>query len=78
MSGSHLSRDFFELVKAIGESKSKQEEDRIIVREVQNLKQRIGEKQISGVRRARRIRALARRLSTLPVTWPLLPPWSVF
>ena len=24
MSGSHLSRDFFELVKAIGESKSKQ------------------------------------------------------
>ena len=52
MSGSHLSRDFFELVKAIGESKSKQEEDRIIVREVQNLKQRIGEKQISGVSRA--------------------------
>ena len=61
MSGSHLSRDFFELVKAIGESKSKQEEDRIIVREVQNLKQRIGEKQISGVRRARRSRARARR-----------------
>lgn len=27
-------RDFFELVKAIGESKSKQEEDRIIVDEV--------------------------------------------
>ena len=79
MSGSHLSRDFFELVKAIGESKSKQEEDRIIVREVQNLKQRIGEKQISGVRRARRSRARARRPSTLPVTWPLPPPrWSVF
>ena len=74
MSGSHLSRDFFELVKAIGESKSKQEEDRIIVREVQNLKQRIGEKQISGVRRARRSRARARRPSTLPVAWPLPPP----
>lgn len=27
-------RDFFELVKAIGESKSKQEEDRIIIEEV--------------------------------------------
>ena len=74
MSGSHLSRDFFELVKAIGESKSKQEEDRIIVREVQNLKQRIGEKQISGVRRARRSRARERRPSTLPVTRPLPPP----
>lgn len=34
MSGSHLSKDFFELVKAIGESKSKQEEDRIIMSEV--------------------------------------------
>ena len=34
MSGSHLSKDFFELVKAIGESKSKQEEDRIIMNEV--------------------------------------------
>lgn len=31
-------RDFFELVKAIGESKSKQEEDRIIADEVQYLK----------------------------------------
>lgn len=34
MSGSHLSKEFFELVKAIGESKSKQEEDRIIMHEV--------------------------------------------
>ena len=32
MSGSHLSKDFFDLVKAIGESKSKQQEDNIIVR----------------------------------------------
>lgn len=38
MSGSHLSRDFFALVKAIGESKSKQEEDRIILGEIQTLK----------------------------------------
>jgi AP-4 complex subunit epsilon-1 len=29
-----MERDFFELVKAIGESKSKQEEDRIIAEEV--------------------------------------------
>ena len=41
MSGSHLSKDFFELVKAIGESKSKQEEDRIIVQEVALLKRRM-------------------------------------
>ena len=34
MSGSHLTKDFFALVKAIGESKSKQEEDRIILTEV--------------------------------------------
>jgi len=37
-SGAHLSKDFFDLVKAIGESKSKQEEDRIIAREVAVLK----------------------------------------
>jgi AP-4 complex subunit epsilon-1 len=36
--GINLSREFFELLKAIGESKSKQEEDRIIAREVQTLK----------------------------------------
>jgi hypothetical protein len=30
-------RDFFELVKAIGESKSKQEEDRIIADEVRKI-----------------------------------------
>lgn len=29
-----VTRDFFELVKAIGESKSKQEEDRIVAEEV--------------------------------------------
>ena len=31
-------KDFFEFVKAIGESKSKQEEDRIIVEEVKMIK----------------------------------------
>lgn len=39
--GMHLSREFFELIKAIGESKSKQEEDRIIAREVTRLKQQM-------------------------------------
>lgn len=34
MSVKPAQRDFFELVKAIGESKSKQEEDRIIADEV--------------------------------------------
>jgi len=37
----HLSREFFELIKAIGESKSKQEEDRIIAREVVTLKKKL-------------------------------------
>lgn len=36
--GMHLSKEFFELLKAIGESKSKQEEDRIVSREVARLK----------------------------------------
>jgi len=47
MSGSHLSKDFFDLVKAIGESKSKQEEDRIIVSEIRLLKNRFQEKSLS-------------------------------
>ena len=44
MSGSHLSKQFFELVKAIGESKSKQEEDRIISKEVEVLKEKFSKK----------------------------------
>ena len=36
-------KEFFELVKAIGESKSKQEEDRIIAEEVAFLKKKIVE-----------------------------------
>ncbi|KAG7400270.1 AP-4 complex subunit epsilon-1 [Phytophthora boehmeriae] len=43
MSGGHLSKEFFELVKSIGESKSKQEEDRIIVHEVALLKRKLSE-----------------------------------
>ncbi len=41
MSGMHLSKEFFELLKAIGESKSKQEEDRIIQREISTLKKKM-------------------------------------
>lgn len=47
MSGSHLSKDFFELVKAIGESKSKQEEDRIIMHEVGVLKKKMPEANVA-------------------------------
>ena len=36
--GKGLSKDFFELVKQIGESKSKQEEDMIIRSEIKVLK----------------------------------------
>ena len=43
----HLSKDFFDLVKAIGESKSKQQEDRIISDEVQTLKKKMPEAKIS-------------------------------
>ena len=39
--GLNLSREFFEVLKAIGESKSKQEEDRIIAKEVTVLKQKL-------------------------------------
>jgi AP-4 complex subunit epsilon-1 len=39
--GMALSKEFFELIKAIGESKSKQEEDRIMTREVARLKQKL-------------------------------------
>jgi AP-4 complex subunit epsilon-1 len=39
--GMHLSKEFFEVLKAIGESKSKQEEDRIMQREIALLKQKM-------------------------------------
>jgi AP-4 complex subunit epsilon-1 len=41
-SGNHLSKELFNLVKAIGECRSKQEEDRIIVKEVDALKTKVG------------------------------------
>eukprot|EP00957_Ditylum_brightwellii_P042764 3238250-Ditylum_brightwellii.AAC.1 len=41
MLGMHLSKEFFELLKAIGEARSKQEEDRIIVKEVATLKKKL-------------------------------------
>ena len=50
MSGSHLSKDFFEFVKGIGESKSKQEEDTIVVNEISILKKRMTEKNIERSR----------------------------
>uniref|UniRef100_A0A7S2WTQ1 AP-4 complex subunit epsilon-1 C-terminal domain-containing protein n=1 Tax=Rhizochromulina marina TaxID=1034831 RepID=A0A7S2WTQ1_9STRA len=44
MSGSsQMSKEFFDLVKAIGECKSKQEEDRIVVDQVATLKKRMNE-----------------------------------
>jgi AP-4 complex subunit epsilon-1 len=46
--GSNLSKDFFDLVKSIGESKSKQEEDRIVVAEVAKLKKVVGDPSIKG------------------------------
>jgi AP-4 complex subunit epsilon-1 len=42
-SGSHLSREFFDLVKSIGECRSKQEEDKIIENEMSILKNRFSE-----------------------------------
>lgn len=41
-SGSNLSREFFDLVKSIGECRSKQEEDQIIERETVLLKSKLG------------------------------------
>eukprot|EP01138_Halocafeteria_seosinensis_P011248 gb/GECG01011490.1/.p1 GENE.gb/GECG01011490.1/~~gb/GECG01011490.1/.p1 ORF type:complete len:1111 (+),score=162.69 gb/GECG01011490.1/:1-3333(+) len=48
MSGSHLTKEFFDLVKAIGESKSKQEEDRIVVEEVGKLKKQLNDSKLSS------------------------------
>jgi AP-4 complex subunit epsilon-1 len=45
-SGSHLSKELFELVKSIGESRSKQEEDKIITQEAALLKVKIAEPNI--------------------------------
>lgn len=45
-SGSHLSKELLDLVKSIGESRSKQEEDRIISKEASLLKVKIGERNL--------------------------------
>jgi AP-4 complex subunit epsilon-1 len=45
-SGSHLSKDMLDLIKAIGDSRSKQEEDKVILTEREQLKVKIKE---SGV-----------------------------
>ena len=37
-SSSHLSKDLLELIKSIGDSHSKQEEDKIITKECETLK----------------------------------------
>jgi len=46
-SGSHLSKELLDLVKSIGESRSKQEEDKIITAESQILKQKFLERNLS-------------------------------
>lgn len=51
---SSLSKEFFELIKAIGESKSKQEEDRIIQDEVKVLKTLLQESK-GGLRRMKEV-----------------------
>ena len=42
----HHTSDFFELIRTIGETKSKQEEDKIITKEVSKLKPLIVQKNI--------------------------------
>eukprot|EP00696_Hemimastix_kukwesjijk_P019598 gnl/Hemi2/8927_TR3095_c0_g1_i1.p1 gnl/Hemi2/8927_TR3095_c0_g1~~gnl/Hemi2/8927_TR3095_c0_g1_i1.p1 ORF type:complete len:209 (+),score=42.35 gnl/Hemi2/8927_TR3095_c0_g1_i1:89-715(+) len=44
---SNMSKDFVEMVKAIGEAKTKQEEDRIMARELQLIKDKIANPQLS-------------------------------
>lgn len=46
-SGSHLSKELLDLVKSIGESRSKQEEDKIITAEAQILKQKFLERNMN-------------------------------
>ncbi|KAL3924280.1 MAG: hypothetical protein SGILL_001141 [Bacillariaceae sp.] len=72
--GVNLSKEFFELLKAIGESKSKQEEDRIIAKEVQCLKQKL-EPPPPGVnpplqskKRAKEFLVSCRHYFTAPIT----------
>ncbi|KFH14088.1 adapter-related protein [Toxoplasma gondii MAS] len=45
--GSNVSKEFFHLIKAIGEARSKQEEDRIVANEIATLKVKLNEPNIS-------------------------------
>lgn len=45
-SGSHLSSEFFHLVKRVGENKTKEGEDRIMAREAKRLKQKLTDPQV--------------------------------
>jgi AP-4 complex subunit epsilon-1 len=49
-SGSHLSKELLDLVKSIGESRSKQEEDKIVVAEASLLKQKFLERGMNDKR----------------------------
>ena len=42
--GAHLSKELYDLIKSIGETRSKQEEDKIITNELRLLKHSINEK----------------------------------
>jgi AP-4 complex subunit epsilon-1 len=45
-SGSHLSKELYDLIKQIGETRSKQEEDKIVTSELSTLKTKINEKNV--------------------------------
>jgi AP-4 complex subunit epsilon-1 len=47
-SGSHLSKEMLDLIKSIGDSRSKQEEDKIIIKESEVLKTKIKEHGVSN------------------------------
>ena len=81
--GINLSKEFFELLKAIGESKSKQEEDRIIAKEVTCLKQKLEagpNSQLQSKKRAKEF--LVRRNGSVRVlvsqTYRLSRVWGLF
>lgn len=46
-SGSHLSKECYDLIKSIGEAQSKQEEDKIMVSELKQLKIKINDKNVA-------------------------------
>lgn len=47
-SGQHLSKELYDLIKSIGETRSKQEEDKIIQNDLQQLKSKINEKNVNA------------------------------